>query len=189
MLLMRLKMGVAAAATLLAACSALPSIQGDKIEYKSAGRLPPLEIPPDLTRPTADDRYAVPDINPKGGATYSVYSKERGAVPDSSKAAVLPSQENARIERSGSQRWLVVKGEADAVWNVVKEFWQETGFIINTENTDAGVMETDWAENRAKIPEGGIRGLLGKVIDSVYSTSERDKFRTRLERSTEPGMT
>ena len=189
MLLMRLKMGVAAAATLLAACSALPSIQGDKIEYKSAGRLPPLEIPPDLTRPTADDRYAVPDINPKGGATYSVYSKERGAVPDPSKAAVLPSQENARIERSGSQRWLVVKGEADAVWNVVKEFWQETGFIINTENTDAGVMETDWAENRAKIPEGGIRGLLGKVIDSVYSTSERDKFRTRLERSTEPGMT
>lgn len=189
MLLMRLKMAVAAAAALLAACSALPSLQGDKIEYKSAGRLPPLEIPPDLTRPTADDRYAVPDINPKGGATYSVYSKERGAVPDSSKAAVLPSQENARIERSGSQRWLVVKGEADEVWNVVKEFWQETGFIINAENTDAGVMETDWAENRAKVPEGGIRGFLGKVMDSVYSTSERDKFRTRLERSTEPGMT
>jgi len=191
MRLLRLKMRVAVAMSmlLLAACSVLPSFEGDKIEYKSAGKLPPLEIPPDLTRPTTDDRFAVPDINPKGGATFSVYSKERGAVPDSSKAAVLPSQENARIERSGSQRWLVVKGEADAVWNVVKEFWQETGFIINTENTDAGVMETDWAENRAKIPEGGIRGLLGKVIDSVYSTSERDKFRTRLERSTEPGMT
>jgi outer membrane protein assembly factor BamC len=190
MRLLRLKMVAAAAATLLlAACSMLPSLQGDKIEYKSAGKLPPLEIPPDLTRPTADDRYAVPDINPKGGASYSVYSKERGAVPDASKAAVLPAQENARVERSGSQRWLVVKGEADSVWNVVKEFWQETGFIVNVENPDAGVMETDWAENRAKIPEGGIRGLLGKVIDSVYSTSERDKFRTRLERSTEPGMT
>src|SRR3972149_7279186 len=189
MLLMRLKMGVAAAATLLAACSELPSIQGDKIEYKSAAKRPPLETPPDPPRPTTDDRFAVPDINPKGGATFSVYSKERGGAPDPSKAAVLPSQENARLARSGSPRWLVVKGEADAVWNVVKEFWQETGFIINTENTDAGVMEADWAENRAKIPEGGIRGLLGKVIDSVYSTSERDKFRTRLERSTEPGMT
>mgnify|MGYP001563916481 FL=1 len=174
---------------LLAACSALPSIEGDKIEYKSAGKLPPLEIPPDLTRPTTDDRYAVPDINPKGGATYSVYSKERGVVPDTSKATVLPSQENARIERSGSQRWLVVKGEADSVWNVVKEFWQETGFIVNVENPDAGVMETDWAENRAKIPQGGLRGLLGKVVDNLYSTAERDKFRTRLERSTEPGMT
>lgn len=190
MRLLRLKMVIAAAATLLlAACSALPSLQGDKIEYKSAGRLPPLEIPPDLTRPTADDRYAVPDINPKGGASYSVYSQERGAVPDSFKAAVLPAQENARIERSGSQRWLVVKGEPDAVWSVAKEFWQETGFIVNSENADAGVMETDWAENRAKISDGAIRGFLGKMLDSVYSTSERDKFRTRLERSTEPGMT
>ena len=189
MLLSQLKMVAAAAALLLAACSALPSLQGDKIDYKSAGKLPPLEIPPDLTRPTADDRYAVPDINPKGGATYSVYSKERGAVRDPSKATVLPSQENARIERSGSQRWLVVKGEPDAVWNVVKEFWQETGFIVNIENADAGVMETDWAENRAKIPEGGIRGFLGKVIDSVYSTSERDKFRSRLERGAERGTT
>ena len=189
MRLSQLKMVTAAAALLLAACSALPSIEGDKIDYKSAGKLPPLEIPPDLTRPTADDRYAVPDINPKSGATFSVYSKERGAVRDPAKASVLPSQENARIERSGSQRWLVVKSEPDAVWNVVKEFWQETGFIVNVENANAGVMETDWAENRAKIPEGGIRGLLGKVIDTVYSTSERDKFRSRLERGAEPGST
>ena len=191
MRVLHLKTGLAVAVSmlLLAACSMLPSFEGDKIEYKSAGKLPPLEIPPDLTRPTTDDRFAVPDINPKGGATFSVYSKERGGVPDPSKAAVLPSQENARLERSGSQRWLVVKGEADAVWNVVKEFWQETGFIVNVENPDAGVMETDWAENRAKIPQGGIRGLLGKVVDNLYSTAERDKFRTRLERSTEPGMT
>ena len=189
--LMRLKMVVAAAAAtlLLAACSYLPSIESDKIEYKSAGKLPPLEIPPDLTRPTADDRYAVPDINPKSGAAYSVYSKERGAVPDPAKATVLPSQENARIERAGTQRWLVVKGEPDSVWSVAKQFWQETGFIINSENTDAGVMETDWAENRAKVPDGAIRGILGKLLDTVYSTSERDKFRTRLERGAEPGMT
>ncbi|MEK7875420.1 MAG: outer membrane protein assembly factor BamC, partial [Pseudomonadota bacterium] len=69
------------------------------------------------------------------------------------------------------------------------QFWQETGFIINSENTDAGVMETDWAENRAKVPDGAIRGFLGKLLDTVYSTSERDKFRTRLERGAEPGMT
>jgi outer membrane protein assembly factor BamC len=43
-------------------------------------------------------------------------------------------------------------------------------------------METDWAENRAKIPEGFLRNTLGKALDSFYSTGERDKFRTRLER-------
>ena len=188
---MRTKTVVAAAAAVLlaAGCSGLPTLTGDKVEYKSAGKLPPLEIPPDLTRPAADDRYAVPDITPKGTATYSAYSKERGVVLDPTKASVLPSQENARIERSGMQRWLVIRGEPDAVWNVVKDFWQEIGFIVNVENPDAGVMETDWAENRAKIPDGAIRGVLGKLLDTVYSTSERDKFRTRLERSTEAGMT
>ena len=193
MMPLRLKTVFAAlpAAILLAACGTmLPRLESDRIEYKSqAKKLPPLEIPPDLTRPTADDRYAVPDINPKGQATFSAYSKERAGAPDSAKAMVLPSQENARIERSGSQRWLVVKGEPDVVWNVVKDFWQETGFIINTENPDAGVMETDWAENRAKVDAGMIRNFLGKVLDSVYSTAERDKFRTRLERGTEPGTT
>src|SRR5205823_10110197 len=42
---------------------------------------------------------------------------------------------------------------------------------------------TDWAENRANIPEGGVRSLLGKFADQVYSTAERDKFRTRLDRT------
>ena len=46
-----------------------------------------------------------------------------------------------------------------------------------------GVMETDWAENRAKLPQDAIRNALGKLLDQVYSTGERDKFRTRLERS------
>src|SRR5688500_20231826 len=145
---------VSIAAATLASCSNLPKIEGDRIEYKSAGKLPPLEIPPDLTRPSADDRYAVPDIGRKGQATFSAYSKERAAGANLASSTVLPLQDNARIERSGNQRWLVVKGDPDAVWPVVKDFWQENGFIINVENSDAGVMETDWAENRARIPDG-----------------------------------
>ncbi len=181
--------GMAAMVLFLASCKSSLEIPSKKIDYKSAGQLPPLEIPPDLTRPNADDRFVVPDVNPKGTATYSAYSKERSGEQKAVNSTVLPSQENARIERAGTQRWLVVKGDPDQLWQVVKDFWQETGFVINVELPEAGVMETDWAENRAKIPEGGIRGVLGKVLDSIYSTSERDKFRTRLERSSEAGMT
>ena len=51
-------------------------------------------------------------------------------------------------------------------------------------------METDWAENRAKIPDDIIRRTLGKFLDSIYSTGERDKFRTRFEiSSNNPGYT
>ena len=177
-------------AAMLSACSSLPKLESDRVEYKSAAKkLPPLDIPPDLTRPTADDRYAVPDIGPKGQATYSDYSKDRAVTPDTAKASVLPSQANARVERSGNQRWLVVKGEPDAVWNVVKDFWQETGLIVNVEKPEAGVMETDWAESRAKVDAGAVRNFLGKLLDTMYSTAERDKFRTRLERGSEPGTT
>jgi outer membrane protein assembly factor BamC len=181
--------GCAAAALGLAACGTI-EIPTKKIDYKSAKKLPSLEVPPDLLRPSTDDRFAVPDINPKASATYSDYSRERTGQPQqASTGGVLPQPGEARIERAGTQRWLVVKGEPAALWPVVKDFWQETGFIVNLEMPEAGVMETDWAENRAKIPDGFIRNTLGRLIDAVYSTSERDKFRTRLERGAEPGTT
>ncbi|MDP2810413.1 MAG: outer membrane protein assembly factor BamC [Rhodocyclaceae bacterium] len=174
---------------LLAGCSG-SIVESKKIDYKSAGKLPPLEIPPDLTQPSRDERYAVPDVSPKGTATYSAYAGERsGQARTSTAQEVLPQVEKMRIERSGSQRWLVVSGTPDKLWPGVKEFWQDIGFIINVEMAEAGIMETDWAENRAKLPVDIIRGTLGKVLDSLYSTAERDKFRTRLDKGGEPGTT
>ncbi len=92
-----------------------------------------------------------------------------------------------RVERSGTQRWLVVPGTADKLWPQVREFWQENGFILSVDRPEIGVMETDWAENRAKIDDDIVRRTLGKVLDGLYSTPERDKFRTRLEVGAEPG--
>jgi outer membrane protein assembly factor BamC len=54
---------------------------------------------------------------------------------------------------------------------------------------EAGVMETDWAENRAKIDDGVLRNWLGKVLGSTSTTAERDKFRTRLEQGATPKST
>jgi outer membrane protein assembly factor BamC len=172
-----------AAGALLAACSTFDfSLPSKKVEYKSAGKLPSLEVPPDLTRPTADDRYTVPDAR-RGTATASGLDRDfRQATASSATSGVLPEQTDARIERAGTQRWLVVKGDPSQVWPVVKDFWQEQGLIVNVEIPEAGVMETDWAESRPRIAEGGIRGLLSKALDTVYSTAERDKYRSRLER-------
>jgi len=176
-------------AILVAGCGSFGDSR--KIEYKSAGKLPPLEIPPDLTTPSRDDRYAVPDVA-KGATTFSSYAGERSgdARSSSGSAAVLPQPDKMRVERSGTQRWLVVVGAApENLWTSVKTFWQDSGFILNLESPQTGIMETDWAENRAKIPQGYIRDMLGKVLDSLYSTPERDKFRTRLEKGAEPGST
>jgi outer membrane protein assembly factor BamC len=164
-------------------CDSLTILESKKVDYKSSGKLPPLEVPPDLTAIGADDHFAVPDVNPQGSATFSAYNKERGVQPQSGQSILLPSQDKVHVERSGTQRWLVVNATPEQVWPVIKAFWQEMGFIVKIEVPGSGVMETDWAENRAKIPQGIIRNALSKVVDSLYSTGERDKFRTRLERT------
>jgi outer membrane protein assembly factor BamC len=182
------------ALALLAGCSMdriLP--EGKKIDYKSAAKqsLPPLQVPPDLTAPGRDNRYSVPDVaaTPRE-ATFSAYQAERAGAPRGSASTageVLPSVDKIRMERNGDQRWLVLPDAPDKVWPLVKEFWQESGFLVNLEQPAVGVMETDWAEDRAKIPLDGIRKVLGKVLDGVYDSGMRDKFRTRLERSASGG--
>ena len=173
-----------AALAMLAGCKSTSSVlEGPQVDYKSAGQLPPLEIPPDLTAPRRDNRYVVPETG-KGTTTLSTYQSDQRQVRVRGDSDVLPTAEDMRIEGRGNERWLVVDNRTpEQLWPLVKDFWQENGFLINKATPEAGVMETDWAENRAKLPQDIIRSTLGSLIDQVYSTSERDKFRTRLERT------
>jgi outer membrane protein assembly factor BamC len=171
------KLGVLAMCAALSACAVL---EGEKIDYKSAGKAVSLEVPPDLTQLSRDSRYAIP-----GGAVTASSFQVGQAAPGMPTAASTLG--DVRIERAGTQRWLVVNRSADQLWGPVREFWQENGFLLTLDQANLGIMETDWAENRAKIPQDFIRSTLGKLIDSVYSTSERDRFRTRLERSASGG--
>ena len=162
-----------AAALALAGCSALES---DKVDYRSnTVKAPSLVIPPDLTQLSKDTRYSVVD----GGISAS--SKTATAAAAKQQLIASTAVGDVRIERSGNQRWLVVKRPATALWNPVKDFWQENGFVLAMDQADLGIMETDWAENRAKIPQDFVRNAIGKLLDSLYSTAERDKYRTRLE--------
>ena len=171
-------LALTAIAMSLAACSTV--FEGDKVDYQAATKAPPLDIPPDLTQLQKDNRYAVPDG--RGVATASGLNKQ-GPGPAVTGEQVAPvSTDKVRIERAGNERWLVVKETPEQLWPQLKEFWHDSGFTVETENAAAGIMETNWAENRAKIPQDFIRRTIGKVFDSAYSTGERDKFRTRLER-------
>jgi len=175
------------ALTLIAGCSSInEAMQPDKIDYKSQGKkTASLDIPPDLTKLDGERRYTVPDAS--GTSTLSNYTqanagRAREASPTDN---VLPGAQGVRMERDGNQRWLVISNgmRADQLWQTLRGFWQESGFLLVQDSPETGIMETDWAENRAKIPQDIIRNTIGKVFDGLYSTSERDKFRTRVERS------
>ncbi len=193
-------MAVAVVAAVTGCSSVSDMLEPEKIDYKRASKASKntkLDVPPDLSAPKGDSRYSV--ANPSGTATASDYSAQKAAsAPAASSAAPAAAADGAvapaanpeaglRIERGGKQRWLVAKQAPEVLWPKLKSFWEEQGFKLALEKPEAGVMETDWAENRAKIPQDFIRNAVGKVFDSLYSTSERDKFRTRLERTPDGG--
>jgi outer membrane protein assembly factor BamC len=171
------RIGLLGLSITLAGCSML---EADKIDYKSASRGTSLEVPPDLTQLSRDTRYVVP-----GGSVTASSFQAGQAVPGAPTAASTLG--DVRIERAGNTRWLVVSRPADQLWGPVRDFWQESGFLLTLDQANLGIMETDWAENRAKLPQDFIRNTLGKVFDSLYSTGERDRFRTRLERNATGG--
>ena len=164
----------------LSGCSSLESMMsGDKIDYRSqAGKTSPLEVPPDLTPLVRDGRY----LPQSGSISANSLQQGQGARPVGNQSVALSEVGEVRLERVGNQRWLVSNRTPEQLWPLVRQFWTGRGFTIATETPEAGVMETDWAENRAKLPTDIVRNTIGKVLDSLYSTGERDKFRTRLER-------
>jgi outer membrane protein assembly factor BamC len=160
---------------------------GEKhVDYKAATvSVPQLEVPPDLTVPSAEDRFAVPG----GGSESASYSDFAKGAAVTAQLKVLPQAKNVHLEHDGEQRWLVVNDKPENVWQEVKAFWQSKGFAIKSEDAQAGLIETDWLENRAKIPQSGLRSILGKVFDDLYDSGMRDQFRTRLERSKDGNST
>lgn len=164
----------------LTACGSMTS--SDKIDYKKSGQVsgPNLALPPDLITTQAERRFVVQD----GTATMSEYNQ---AVKKSSqmRSNVLTGIPGMKIERDGDRRWLVVDKPATELYPQVKDFWQENGFLLAIDSPSTGIMETDWAENRAKLPQDFIRRSIGKLVDSLYSTGERDKFRISLERTSD----
>ena len=171
------------AALALISCKSVTS--NDTVDYRSSGavRGPNLSYPPDLITAQADRRYIVQD----GTATMSEYN---AALKKSvqMKNNVMTGIPGMRIDRDGERRWLVVEKSAPELYPQVKDFWQENGFLLLVDSPSTGIMETDWAENRAKIPQDWIRSTIGNALNSIFDTGERDKYKTRLEVS-KPGET
>ena len=163
-------------ALVLSGCETVGPV-GKRIDYKSMSSAPALELPPELSQPRYDDRYTV--------TTASGLAAAKATGPKQSD--LLPTNPDARIQRAGSERWIVARATPEQAWAISRQFWTDMGFVVAVEQPSIGVMETDWAENRADIPSDFLRRTVGKYLDAFTSTYKRDKYRERIERGTEPG--
>ncbi len=162
------------------------TLSGDKIDYRSKGeKTAGLDVPPDLTQLTRDSRYQQTQGAAVSAASYQTAASAAAPAAAASVPVTIAPQAigDMRIERLGNERWLSSSLTPEQLWPQLQAFWKERGFRLATDEPKAGVMETDWAENRAKLPQDFIRSSIGKVLDGLYSTGERDKFRTRIERN------
>ena len=174
-----------AGSALLACSSVSDGLSPAKVDYRSTAtvKAPTLDVPPDLTQLASDPRYA-----PPSGAPVSATAMQ--AAPPLAQPGVAPAVAPAgpvagelRIERSGNARWLVTRQTPEQLWPLLREFWQQNGFVLVTDRPELGVMETDWAENRAKLPQNFVTRTVGRVFENAFDTGERDRYRTRIERT------
>lgn len=174
-----------ATALSLGACSTLDSaLSGDKIDYRSGGaKTAGLEVPPDLTQLTRDARYQQTQGSAVSAAAFQASAPAATAATVQSETVAPQALGDMRIERLGNERWLRTSLTPEQLWPQLQAFWKERGFVLTEDKPAAGVMETDWAENRGKLPMDFIRASIGKVFDGAYSTGQLDRFRTRIERT------
>lgn len=178
-------LGCALSVTLLGSgCSSLSNaLSGDKIDYRSSGsQSVRLDVPPDLSQLSGQSRFT--QVTPAIVTASSMGQQPQGAASPGNQVAPK-AVGDIRLERQGQTRWLVVNQSPEQVYEKVRAFWSSVGFELEVDQPAAGLMETNWNENRAKLNEGGVRGLLGTVLDRLYDTGERDQFRTRLERTSQ----
>jgi len=161
----------------LSACAQLNEfMEGESVDYRSTVRSEPLAVPPDLTQANRNAQYRTAD----GTMAFSQYAGGQAAA-GAPNTQVLPQSDGMTVMRDGSLRWLSVDRPAEEIYPQVVDFWLDQGFTISTQNPAAGLVETNWAENRKKIPESWLRSVL-TIVEQVFDSGERERFRTRLER-------
>jgi outer membrane protein assembly factor BamC len=168
----------------LVGCDSIPFINNEP-DYKGAGRSKPLEVPPDLTASPVSSAYEIP-----GGTTYSSYSDSQQSQA-AAELKLLAEPENVHMEKSGGLRWLVVKAPAEKVWPVIRDFWNDQGFAIRSEDPQIGVMETEWirADAIKNDKTGGYGDRFDRWLDGLSGITDKRKFKTRIERGDEPETT
>lgn len=165
----------------MSGCSNIGSViklPDKKIDYKGSKTVKSLDVPPDLSSPDYDETYA---RLPSGGVSASAYAQQRRL--GGGEAAVLPSVQGVNIVNQGGVRYLQVAAAPEVLWSRLTGFWSTMGVSLQKDEPRIGVMETEWAENRAGLPMDWLRKAVGSVFQGVYDAGVRDKFRLRVERA------
>ncbi|MDO4776452.1 MAG: outer membrane protein assembly factor BamC [Cardiobacteriaceae bacterium] len=171
-------------ALLLTACSGgnlTDLIPDRRPDYRQSRMNNALEIPPDLSAASLDDKLTIPDLNPATTATYSAYAQDNAVRDRRGYIQVLPELQGVRVvENAGELPYLVVNADASTAWQAVTRYWHNNGIRLKVSDPAIGLMETDWLENKADLPSTGVSGLLNSLLGFISDSGKRDRYRIRF---------
>lgn len=156
------------AAILVTGCRYMPKLDevlpDKRSEYKKSQTLPDLEVPPDLSTESINDKMAVPD---EEGASFSTYQERVAARKKAREEEGLA--ENA-IEALSGEKVLVVPGSTSEVWDKLHAFWSEKGFELDLDDAEYGVQETTWREDQDNLVRDKYKIFAEAGEDSASTT-------------------
>lgn len=174
------------AAILLTACSSgniSDLIPDRRPDYRQSRMSSALEIPPDLSAASVDDKLNIPDLNPATMATYSAYAQDNAVRDRRGYIQVLPELHGVRVvENAGELPYIVVAADPSTAWQAVTRYWHNNGIRLKVSDPAVGLMETDWLENKADLPSTGFSGLLNDLLGFISDSGTRDRYRIRFSR-------
>lgn len=184
-LLTQTVLGMMCVVWVLSACSIFGSSDDD---YTKSTSLPPLEVPPDLTKPDWNTRMSIPEN--ESGTVSAVEMSRRQEFQDressTARAAtstlVLPDFQDIKVRREANVRWLEIAAGTDVLWPQLKVFWRQAKIELEKDDPTVGIMETVWHEQRDPLPKGSFGKWMGRAYNAISDTGIRDKYRIRIER-------
>lgn len=130
------------ALTLLAGCSIFERKQ---VDYKAgAVEAPALEVPPDLTKSAADQRFAIPAADGTQVAKYSDFTRDKAAEP-CAQAASAPVATTAaptpttQLLAVGGVRFVLVTEPFDRVWRKTGLALERAGIAVTDVDRSKGI--------------------------------------------------
>ena len=166
----------------ISGCSAVDNALDTKntINYKNNKSSKILDFPPDLTKPEFDMAFALPADGVVSAASFNQTSG--GYTVDGRKLNVLPQSTSMQIHSQGTLRWLEVAAPAETLWPQIRDFWRTVGIDVKRDEPRIGIMETEWAQNRAGLPLNWFNKALSSVFKDGYDAGTRDRYKVRLEK-------
>ncbi|WKD49011.1 outer membrane protein assembly factor BamC [Microbulbifer spongiae] len=133
-------------------------------DYQQADSLPPLQMPDGITAKHQEELYEIPQI---AGDELAEGDFE---VPRPQALSINAGLDRVKIQKLGSNRWVLVSQPPEEVWPQLHYFLRTSGLRVEFSDASAGILETAW-------------------MTFNESPDTKDKYRLQIETGVQPDTT